>query len=130
MCLIFFDVSSGQWSTKLIILFSQILFTLHNMEMVKLVSPEGSGFASVLVDIATFLYDVWNLIFLESLLPNFCVLATALAMMVVSEYVSTFYVLFLCIVFFNFIPCMPSGSMHIQLLYMVPCSYQLFEIEF
>ena len=45
------------------------------MEMVKLVSSEGSGFASVLVDIATFLYDVWNLIFLESLLiPNFCVL--------------------------------------------------------
>ena len=46
-----------------------------------------------------------------------CVIATALAMMVVSEYVSTFYVLFLCIVFFNFIPCMPSGHAYTVVVY-------------
>ena len=123
-CILFLDISLVNGPLNSFILFSQILFTLQINGNGKVGLPtEVSSIANVLIVIATFLYDIWNLNYLESLLPNFCVFKTdsALAAMVVSEYVPAFYVLILCVVFFNLIPWVYSCCMRCRLLAVRNC---------
>ena len=108
MCfIVFFDISLVNGPLNAFILCSQILFTLQMYGNGKIGLPtEASSFANVLIVIATFLYNIWNLNFIEILLPQFCAFRTdsALTAMVLSEYIPAFYVLILCVIFFHFIP--------------------------
>ena len=96
------------------------MISLHSFGKVTITLPtETTNAANVLIKIAMFLYNIWNLIFIDYLLPKYCIAKSDTAMSVIaSEYIPAFYVLFLCVVFFNVIPwvckCFSSSNLSLQ----------------
>ena len=107
MCFItFFDISLVDGPLNSFILCGQMISCVHRIGKISITYPtEGANIARPMMRIAIFLYNIWNLIFIEPFLPNYCAYKSDGAMPIIaSEYIAAFYVLFLCIVFFTIIP--------------------------
>ena len=107
MCFItFFDISLVDGPLNSFILCGQMISCVHRIGKISITYPtEGANIARPMMKIAIFLYNIWNLIFIEPFLPNYCAYKSNGAMPIIaSEYIAAFYVLFLCIVFFTIIP--------------------------
>ena len=104
--IIFFDISLVDGPLNSFILYSQILFTLQVYGNGKIrLSTKSSGLALVFIEVMKRSYDIWNLEFLEFLLPYFCVFKHNSGIFnILTEYSPAFYVLILCLVFFFMLP--------------------------
>ena len=105
MCfIIFFDISLVDGPLNSFILFCQIFVTLPLYDKTGL-PTQGQHFASALLSITQFMYNVWDLKFFEQFVPHFCVLKVNSTLPVlIKEYVPAVYMLFLCVMFFNVVP--------------------------
>ena len=117
--IIFFDISLVDGPLNSFILSSQLI-SLQRSGKISITFPaEGTKVAKPVMKTAMFLYDIWNLVFIESLLPHYCAYKSDTAMpVIVSEYIPAFYVLFFCIIFFTVIPwickCCSHSNNHLQ----------------
>ena len=117
--IIFFDISLVDGPLNSFILSSQLI-SLQRSSKISITFPaEGTNVAKPVMKAAMFLYDIWNLVFIESLLPQYCAYKSDTAMpAIASEYIPAFYVLFLCIIFFTVIPwickCCSCSNNHLQ----------------
>ena len=105
MCfIIFFDISLVDGPLNSFILFCQIFATLPLYVKIG-IATKAQGFASVLISITDFGYNVWDLNFFEYFIKPFCALKVdSVFPILIQEYVPAFYVLFLCIIFFIVFP--------------------------
>ena len=105
MCfIIFFDISLVDGPLNSFILFCQIYATLPLYVKIG-VATKAEGFASALISITDFSYNIWDLKFFEHFVKPFCALKSDSAIpILIQEYIPPVYVLFLCIMFFNVIP--------------------------
>ena len=105
MCfIIFFDISLVDGPLNSFILFCQIFVTLPLYDKTGL-PTQGQHFASALLSITNFMYNIWDLKFFEQFVPHFCVLKVNSTLPVlIKEYVPAVYMLFLCVMFFNVVP--------------------------
>ena len=119
MCLImFFDVSLVDGPLNSFILFSQILTASVQLDASGKISgpTNGTEFGHDLVSVAEFCYNIWNLRFFEFLIPPFCVFKYKSALsVIVQQYIPAFYVLLVCVVFFNILPWAFQHCAHSQL---------------
>ena len=126
MCfIIFFDISLVDGPLNSFILFCQIFATLPLYDKVGL-STRLQGFATVLVNIADFMYNIWDLIFFEYFLKPFCALKYDSTIPIFAEqYIPAFYVLLLCVIFFNFLPFIYNFCAHSRLRTVQNCALKM-----
>ena len=95
----FFNVSLVNGPLNSFILFSQVLDAMDVYSSDSIAQPSSLG--SVLITICTFLYGIWNLNFLEMVIPPFCIFKTKTALpMLTLEYAVAIYTLMVLVVFF------------------------------
>ena len=102
MCfIIFFDISLVDGPLNSFILFCQILVTFPLDDN----DTQVQGFSFVLLKFVNFMYNIWNMKFFECFVRPFCALKFDSALpALAAEYITAFYVLVLCVMFFNFVP--------------------------
>ena len=125
MCfIIFFDISLVDGPLNSFILFSQIFVTLPLPD--KIGSATRQQFASALIPVANFMYNLWYLRYFVLRNLKFCTLKFDSTLPVlVEEYIPAFYVLFLCVIFFIAIPWVYNCFARSQLQAIQSCALRL-----
>ena len=101
--IMFFDISLVNGPLNSFILFCQIISTMSLN--IGIATTKVQGFASVLISIADFMYNIWYLNFFEYFVKPFCALKYDSTLpILVEEYFPAFYVLFLCVILFYILP--------------------------
>lgn len=104
LCVImFFNISLVNGPLNSFILFSQLLDSMdvYNSDS----TAEPSVLENTFTAIYTFLYGIWNLNFLEMVIPPFCIFETKTAMPILTlEYAAAFYTLLVLILLFLLAP--------------------------
>ena len=126
MCfIVFFDISLVDGPLNSFILFCQIFATLPLYDKIGL-STKAQGFASVLIGIADFMYNIWDLMFFEYFVKPFCALKfDSTVPIFVEEYIPAFYVLLLCVIFFIFLPWIYNCCAHSRLQTIQNCALKM-----
>ena len=116
MCFImFFDISLVDGPLNSFIIFSQIFGTLPLYDKSGL-ATERQHISSVLLNIVDFFYNIWDLKFFEYFVKPFCIMKfDSTVPIFVEEYIPAFYLLFLCIMFFNVVPWIYNCCAHSRL---------------
>lgn len=97
--IIFFDISLVDGPLNSFILSSQLISLQRSGKISIRLPAESTNVAKPVMKAAMFLYDIWNLVFIESLMPQYCAYKSDTAMPVIaSEYIPAFYVFF-CVSF-------------------------------
>ena len=101
--IMFFNISLVNGPLNSFILFSQLLDSMdvYNSDSTAEPSPLEDAF----IGIYSFLYGIWNLNFLEMVIPPFCIFKTKTALpMLTLEYAAAFYTLMVLILLFLLAP--------------------------
>ena len=104
LCIImFFNISLVNGPLNSFILFSQVLDAMDIYSSDQIAEP--SSLEHIFIGMYTFLYGIWNLNFLEMVIPPFCIFKTKTALpMLTLEYAVAFYTLIVLGVLFLLAP--------------------------
>ena len=104
LCIImFFNISLVNGPLNSFILFSQVLDAMDVYSSGKIANSPNGG--KQLVTVCNFLYGIWNLNFLEMLIPPFCIFDSKSALPIITlEYISALHTLIVLVILFIIAP--------------------------